>query len=343
MALLDSNLARADSLEALHRAARLGDAGAMTTLGKRMMIGDNAPLDRPQAIDWLAASAELGDTEALALLATLTAVGVNGPRDWGKALDYLRRSAVLGSKDARAQLRLLAKADGAGDDADSWRRLADAVDVEAWIQPPERTPIWESPRIRLARGFASHDVCDWLLKRVRGRMRPALMYNPASKTEGFDPHRTCSDYQFDILNTDLVLLLVRERIAGVTKLPTVAMEPPRVFHYALGEGIKAHYDRCGDNVTGYGKEGGYLGDRIVTLLLYLNDDYDGGELDFPKVGFKVKGAKGDAVYFAHIDAAGRPDPLSLHAGLTIRRGEKWVLSQWIHDRPFGVVTPRGAA
>ena len=63
----------------------------------------------------------------------------------------------------------------------------------------------------------------------------------------------------------------------------------------------------------------------------------GGDLDFPKAGFRCKGAKGDAVYFAHVDGAGKPDPLSLHAGLVITAGEKWVLSQWIHDRPFGVI------
>jgi predicted 2-oxoglutarate/Fe(II)-dependent dioxygenase YbiX len=160
------------------------------------------------------------------------------------------------------------------------------------------------------------------------------MYDGATKTENVDPHRTCSDFQFDILNTDLVVQLVRERIAALTKLPTVAMEPPRIFHYALGQDIKAHYDRCNDAVAGYG-ESGYRGDRIVTFLLYLNDDYDGGELSFPRTGFQCKGAKGDAIYFAHVDASGKPEPLSLHAGLAITRGEKWVMSQWIHDRPFG--------
>jgi hypothetical protein len=175
-------------------------------------------------------------------------------------------------------------------------------------------------------------------------MRPALMYHKDSKAELIDPHRTCGDYQFDIFNTDLVLLLVRERIAALTKLPTVAMEPPRIFHYALGQEIKPHFDRCGDEVEGYGPDTGYLGDRIVTFLLYLNDDFDGGELDFPRAGFRCKGAIGDGVYFAHVDPDGRQDPLSLHAGLKISRGEKWVLSQWIHDRPFGLAgQPRDQA
>ena len=111
------------------------------------------------------------------------------------------------------------------------------------------------------------------------------------------------------------------------------MEPPRVFHYALTQDIKPHYDRLNDGVADYAG-GGYKGDRIATFLLYLNDDFDGGELEFPLVGQRFRGKAGDALYFAHVDQAGKPERLSLHAGLPIQRGEKYVLSQWIHDRPL---------
>jgi hypothetical protein len=334
-----------DTLEALTLAADRGDAGAMTALGSRLLVGADAPIDRPAAMDWLNAAAELGDTGALCLLATLAAAGAVARPDWNAALVWLRKAAELGSREARAQLSLLATGSLAeppdADIAETWRRLAGGVDMTAWMTPPPRRPVCEAPRVRMADGFAPPLVCDWLRRRAQGRMRPAMMYYGDTKTARLDPHRTCSDYQFDILNSDLVLLLVRERIAALTKLPTIAMEPPRVFHYALGEQIKPHFDRCGDEVEGYGLETGYRGDRIVTFLLYLNDDFDGGELDFPRAGFRCKGAKGDAVYFAHVDTVGKQDPLSLHAGLTITRGEKWVLSQWIHDRPFGV--PEGPA
>ncbi len=262
-------------------------------------------------------------------------------------LSAAQAAAVLGSAQARGQLRLLAAGPAASplDDspAHAWADLRRRVDVAAWIAPPPRDVLCETPRVRMGRAFASAATCDWLLEKARGRMRPAMMYDGTTKTENVDPHRTCSDYQFDILRTDLVLLLVRARAEALTKVPTVCFEPPRIFHYALGQDIKPHYDRIGDAERGYGKEGGYLGDRIVTLLIYLNDAYDGGELDFPKAGFRAKGAKGDALYFAHVDLSGtgRQDPLSLHAGLVITRGEKWVLSQWIHDRPFGVVDEAG--
>jgi prolyl 4-hydroxylase len=335
-----------DALAELRRLADQGHAAAMTEVGSRLMIGDRAPFELERGVSYVSSAAERGDPDALTIMATLAAAGVTAPPSWTAGLDYLQRAATLGSRNARAQLRLLSNlplvADADEDGAEIWRGLGGRVDIEAWIAPPPREPVCEAPRVRMARGFASGPVCDWLCGKARGRMRPATMYDGATKTESVDPHRTCSDFQFDILKTDLVLLLVRERVAALTKLPTPFMEPPRMFHYALGEEIKPHYDRIGNPVEGYGKEGGYLGDRIVTFILYLNDDFDGGELDFPKAAFRCKGAKGDAVYFAHVDPSGKQDPLSLHAGLTIRRGEKWVLSQWIHDRPFGVRTkPEG--
>jgi|SRR5579872_3131029 len=330
-----------DAMDAagLERSADRGDANALFELGSRLLVGNGAAFESRQAVSRLAAAAEKNHAEALRLMATLAGTGALGPQRWSAALSYLARAAAAGSDHARGQIQVLSGAAPVDDRLDAWRRACDAVDVDAWTDSPARRQLWEAPRVRMAEGFATAAVCDWLRQRASGRFRPAMMYDGAIKAEQLDPHRTCSDYEFDILNTDVVLLLVRERIAALTKLPAVAMEPPRIFHYALGQEIKPHYDRCGDGVAGYGHDGGYRGDRIVTFLLYLNDGYEGGDLDFPKAGFRCKGAKGDAVYFAHIDPAGKPDPLSLHAGLPIRRGEKWVLSQWIHDRPFGVAEP----
>jgi predicted 2-oxoglutarate/Fe(II)-dependent dioxygenase YbiX len=305
-------------------------ASALVDRARALLVGRDGVQDVATAVGMIKAAAAVGDGEALALQATITAVGVTKPPDWPAALDLLQRAAERGSAPARGQLRLLSSGVSGG----SWAGMRAAIDLAPWMAAAPRTPLTEAPRVRLAEAFVPPQVCDWLIGRARGHLRAAMMYDGETKTEWADPHRTCSDYQFDILNTDLVVQLVRQKIAATTGLPPLVMEPPRIFHYALGQDIKAHFDRAGDGVKGYG-DSGYLGDRIVTFLLYLNDGYEGGELSFPRTGFQCKGAKGDGIYFAHIDASGKQDPLSLHAGLVITRGEKWVMSQWIHDRPFG--------
>jgi hypothetical protein len=72
-----------------------------------------------------------------------------------------------------------------------------------------------------------------------------------------------------------------------------------------------------------------LGQRAVTFLVYLNDDYDGAETAFLALKWRYRGNKGDAILFRNVDSTGAPDLATLHAGLTPSRGEKWLLSQWI--------------
>jgi hypothetical protein len=236
----------------------------------------------------------------------------------------------MGSAAARGQLRLLAGEAADSEGLEHWAQVRAAVDLAPWLSPPPRLGLCEAPRIRASKGFIAPAICDWLIERARGRLQPAMM------TEGYGARprlvatRTNSDFIFDILNADVIVVLLRARIEALTKMPVIAMEPPQIMHYDSGQELRPHFDFLQRDPGG----AGYQGDRIATFLIYLNEDYEGGETDFPRVGFRHKGAKGDAFYFANIDAAGAQDPLTLHAGLPPTQGEKWLFSQWIHDRPF---------
>ncbi len=303
---------------------------AMADLGGRLLIGRDAPVDPARGVDLLRRAMNEGDGEAAALMAVLHGAGAWIPQSWEVALDCLETGARLGSRRARGQLRLLAGADSGDDD---WRALRRRADLSPWLSPPNRRVLCDSPRVRMSEGFAPAWVGDWIISQVRGRMRQALMYHGDIKQAVPDPHRTCSDFEYDLVGSDLILILIRNRIAMATGLPVAAMEPPRVLHYVVGQEIKPHFDRINDGIGDYAGTG-YKGDRIVTFLLYLNDNFDGGDLEFPRIGQRFRGRTGDAIYFAHVDQAGAPDRLSLHAGLPILRGEKYILSQWIHDRPL---------
>jgi hypothetical protein len=311
----------------------------MTELGARLLIGRDAPLDPPGAVELLRSASELGSPQAMEMMATLTGAGAWTTQSWGRALDLLQASAERGWERARDQLAILggdpelaAAARSGVAPVDAWRGLREGVDVKAWLAAPERLPLCEVPRIRAVPGFASPEVCDWLVDKAQGNLRPSMMFD--GQRSNFLASRTCSDFVFDITAAGLVMILLREKISAATRLPAPQMEPPQVFHYALGQEIKPHYDYLYNGRTGYGRESDYHGDRIATFLLYLNDDFEGGELDFPHVGVRHRGRKGDGVYFAHVDAEGQRERLSLHAALPITLGEKFILSQWIHDRPF---------
>ncbi|CAN0520594.1 unnamed protein product, partial [Ectocarpus sp. 8 AP-2014] len=73
------------------------------------------------------------------------------------------------------------------------------------------------------------------------------------------------------------------------------------------------------------------GGRLGTLILYLNDDFTGGQTDFPFVHVAVAPFAGDAIYFHSEDADSmRPDERSAHSGLAVEGGDKWIATKWIH-------------
>jgi prolyl 4-hydroxylase len=323
----------------LRTAAKAGDVSAMRDLGTRLLVGRDAPFEPQEGLALIERAAAHDDADAACLLATLKGAGAWTQQSWPDALRLLLRAAELGSHDAQAQLIMLAgDADTAAEvragnvSGNMWARLHEGINLERWVVPPMPQAVSEAPRIWTVPEFATPEICRWLVGRCQGRLRPSQMFD--GQRARFLATRTCRDFAFTIADGGVLMVLLRIRMGLAVSLPVPHMEPPQIFHYALGQEIKAHYDSLYDGEHGYGQAGAYRGDRLATLLLYLNDDYEGGELEFPHTGFRHRGCSGDAVFFASL-RDGKRDRLSLHAALPITAGEKYILSQWIHDRPFG--------
>lgn len=274
------------------------------------------------------AKGEAGEPEALALSAMLAALGAWEPQSWTTALARLARAAELGAAGARGQLGILA---GSDRDADP-RALARAVDMAAWLAAPAKTRLLSEPRISAAPGFLDAATCDWLIERARGRVARAMVFDPEHGLGRVETARSNSAFEFALEDLDVVTVAVRARIAAAVGLPPGALEPIQVLHYAPGERFERHFDFLDVSVPGYAADVRLRGQRAATFLVYLNDSFEGGETDFPLVGLKHKGARGDALMFANVDPTGAPDRRTLHAGLPPTSGEKWLLSQWIRDR-----------
>jgi prolyl 4-hydroxylase len=283
-------------------------------LARRLLTGDGVPLDPIRAAALLAAAAGEGDGDAAALLATVEAMGIAGPQNWGRAFDWLQRAAALGSQSARAQLDLL----GGG--------------IEALTAPPPKRSLCDAPRIRVIEGFATPEECDWIMARAQGRLGPAMVLDKQTGREKTHPDRTNKAIELDVPAMDVVIQIVRARIAAATNLPLPVFEPAQVMHYSVGEEFRPHYDFLTGDAEGWAAQLERYGQRIATFLLYLNDDFEGGETDFPSIGLSHRGGKGDALFFANVDGAGAPDRKTLHAGRPPARGQKWILSQWIRNR-----------
>ncbi|MEI9890696.1 MAG: 2OG-Fe(II) oxygenase [Caulobacteraceae bacterium] len=326
----------AEGVHLLGQAARDGHVPAMTLLGHQMLTGRGVPMDSISGARLIVGAAERGGGMACTTAAALLAAGAGGRPDWPRALDYLRRGAEFSFPAAQAQLRLLA-----GRDGDDWKALRRAIDVKALRQAPKPRTLSKEPRVQTFDGLASGAVCDWIIAQARDRLRPAKVYD-TSGALAVSNGRNNSYAELSLADSDLVVLAVRERLAAAAGLQVLHMDGPPGAALRARPEFRAPRRLLRPGHPQPGQPDGGRGQRIATVLLYLNDEgLEGGETDFPRLGFAHRGKKGDALVFFNVDASGQPDPRTLHAGLAPTQGEKWVVSQWIRDRgPPGAGDPR---
>jgi prolyl 4-hydroxylase len=309
-----------EAINCLARATAQGHVEAKTRLAKRLLVGDRAPLLWREGAVFMREAAEQGGAEAAALLAVLAVAGFGGRHDWKAAIELARLAAARGWKPAAAQLDVIASVTGG------------TFDVEGWAPVEPGIALHDGPDIRLFSSFLNDDACAWLIERSRSRLERARVYDAGTKADVVSETRTNTAAGFNLVETDLVHLMVQTRISRASGLPLVNMEGATVLHYDVGEEIENHYDFVDPSIPGYQQEIATRGERVMTFLVYLNDDYAGGETDFPRLGVTHKGRRGEGLFFSNALRDGKPDPRSWHAGRPPESGEKWILSQFIRNR-----------
>jgi len=304
------------------------DIDELTALGKRHLSGDGVPPSIEKAVACLADASARGGGEATAHLALFAGWGVMRPQRMDEALDLLQRAAEQGFAPARRELAFLARGDG-----DDWAALRRRVDTAAWRRAPAAQAVSAAPKIRSIKGFATPAECDWLIERGRSRLRRAQVYRRDASGHAEVGNRTNTESDFTVVNADLVLALVRERIAGSIGVDSRYFEMTKLLNYQPGQFFGLHADFQAPDTPALAQEIATRGQRTITFLVYLNDDYEGGETDFPKAGYRFKGRKGDALWFVNVLDSGAPDYSTAHAGLPPATGVKWLLSQWVRSKP----------
>lgn len=312
---LDQQGAHAQALEWLERAAQAGGGLAQHILGARLLVGRAAPFNPPDGARWVSAAAQQGIPEALALMSVLATLS----GEWPAARQFMQEAARRGLESAREQVKLL--------------QDPGQFDPESWAAP--RAPEWkfESPRIGIIERLVPESFCRWIMKRARPKLQEAHVRDPAAGGGVRIDHRTNSGAGFSLIESDLVLQMVNARVAEVSDEPLAHQEPTNVLHYSPGEEYRPHFDFITPSAR-HEAELRVSGQRRTTVLVYLNDDYEGGETDFPDLGWRYKGRTGDALVFVNLSPDGQPDRRTLHAGLATTRGEKWLYSKWIREMPY---------
>jgi prolyl 4-hydroxylase len=124
---------------------------------------------------------------------------------------------------------------------------------------------------------------------------------------------------------------IRKKIGRQFELSVERFEHFQCVAYANGQEYQAHFDTF-DPETKYGKESMVNGgQREYTLLVYLNDEFEGGQTYFPNLDVVISPKKGRAVLFKNIDENGNIYKGSYHAGLPVAKGQKYAFNLWIRE------------
>lgn len=181
-------------------------------------------------------------------------------------------------------------------------------------------------------GLVSREVRQWMIERARPRLTRALVYDVVEDKSLASQTRTNTAALFNTTNSDLVSVLIQVQICANTGVAFRQLEPLSVLHYDVGEQIIEHFDFVDPDAPSFDQQVAEYGQRKITFLLYLNEDYTGGETELPKIAISHKGQAGGGLFFVNIRDNEEPDLRTLHAGRAPIRGEKWVVSQWIRSR-----------
>lgn len=187
------------------------------------------------------------------------------------------------------------------------------------------------PRVVVFGGFLSDAECDELVALSRARLaRSETVVNETGGNE-VNTARTSEGMFFERGENELCTR-IEQRIATLCRWPVENGEGLQVLRYQPGAEYKAHHDYFDPAQPGARTILARGGQRVGTLVMYLNTPERGGATTFPEAGLEVAPIKGNAVFFSYP----QPDPAtrSLHAGAPVQAGEKWVATKWMRQREF---------
>lgn len=177
------------------------------------------------------------------------------------------------------------------------------------------------------------DECRTLIELARPRLKPSTLVDPATGRDVVSDKRTSWGMFFRLEEDDFIARIDR-RLSRVMNLPLHNGEGLQLLHYPTGAGSEPHLDYLQPGNAANRESIARSGQRVSTLVTYLNDVPAGGQTVFPALGWATSPLRGNAVYFEYADDAGQVDARSLHASAPVTQGEKWVVTKWMRQRRF---------
>ena len=293
-------------IKALEQRAKT-DSGAAMDMAERLLLGVEVKPNRKASYQMAQQAARLGHPDGRRAWVYMTNAGLGRKADPAAARKML---SELAKEDKFAALQLA---------------FLDHISCEKRLAEVTPKVISQDPYIALYPGLFSPAECKYLAVLGTPWMGQASILNLAGEGRLDDKIRDAHSCSIPHLAEDMVVHAVTRCIATATGTPWINGEPLNILKYTPGQQYRPHHDGTGaDNVSV----------REKTALIWLNDQFEGGETDFPRIKVRVRGSVGDMLVFSNVHANGEFDQRMIHAGLPVTEGVKWMASRWIQSGPY---------
>lgn len=276
------------------------------------------PGTTPELLRWLDQQLQAGQREA-ALLQSLRDTGWAGPVA-RQAFESVVRWRTSPQRAAPPALPM------PGPDLARMPSAIDAGDRQVHI-----LMALEHPRVVLLGNLLSPEECDAIIAAANPRLARSRTVETRTGGEEVNADRT-SEGMFFVRGQTPEVQRLEARLARLLQWPLENGEGLQVLHYGPGAEYKPHHDYFDPAEPGTPTIIRRGGQRVATVVIYLNEPEEGGGTCFPEARLRIQPRKGNAVFFSY--AQPHAHTLTLHGGDPVLQGEKWIATKWLREREF---------
>jgi prolyl 4-hydroxylase len=183
--------------------------------------------------------------------------------------------------------------------------------------------------IFVVRDFLTPEECGQVIEKIDQDRVPSGLLAPSGDPE-FRTSESCN-----LRITDEINQKVEARINGLTGIPPKQGETIQGQRYAVGQQFKPHHDFFYRDQPYWPEQERSGGQRTWTGMVFLNAPEAGGQTFFPKANVRVTPRTGNLLLWNNLDEYGEPNPYSLHTGMPVEAGIKYVITKWYRERTWG--------
>lgn len=177
--------------------------------------------------------------------------------------------------------------------------------------------------------FLTDEECKYIIELAETVFEPSKLMGEENYVGSGRTSRTANL----TFREDKILNDIRKRASQLIKLPESHFEFFQCVSYDVGQEYKYHFDTFDERTESGRKTIEEWGQRKYTLLVYLNDDFEGGNTQFPNINLLIKPKKRSVLVFNNLDENEKVLASAFHAGLPVTKGRKYALNIWVRTNP----------